>query len=177
MSATDHWFRFNVGDYLADTMDLTCLQHGIYIRLLMHAYKHGGEIPADERLLARIVKLPRVTLRAEGGAVLYKFNKGSGVYFHKRVLQELEHAKVTTSMGKHAASHRWPKGNGHADRNADRYADRNANQELELEPESDGSVATRPPRAPARATDRRQNAFMELGQALARQQRKGSHGH
>ena len=45
--------KFHIGDYLADTMHLTTLQHGIYIRLIMHAFKRGS-LPAARAQLMRI---------------------------------------------------------------------------------------------------------------------------
>lgn len=143
MSATDHWFRFNVGDYLADTLHFTSLQHGIYILLLLHAYKHGGQIPGSPAELARIARIENNFTRRLMAPVLGLFERHPmGGYSHKRVLQELEHAKTISAMGKHAAAHRWSQGNGHADRNTHRNADRYANQEPELEPEDS------PPRGP-----------------------------
>ena len=56
MAKFDHWMKFHLGDYLADTLHLSTLQHGIYIRLLMHCFKHGG-LPDDASILARIAGL------------------------------------------------------------------------------------------------------------------------
>ena len=42
MAAFSHWLPLDVEDYLADTMHLSTLQHGIYIRLIMHYWKRRG---------------------------------------------------------------------------------------------------------------------------------------
>ena len=51
-----------VGDYLGDTGHLTTAQHGAYLLLMMH-YWRKGELPDDDRQLAKITKLPLRTWR------------------------------------------------------------------------------------------------------------------
>ena len=72
MAAFDHWLPLHVGDYLADTMHLSTLQHGIYIRLIMHYWKRRG-LPADERSLAQIAGIPTLKFRIHGGPVMALF--------------------------------------------------------------------------------------------------------
>ena len=87
MAAFDHWLPLHVGDYLADTMHLSTLQHGIYIRLIMHYWKRRG-LPADERALAQIAGIPTLKFRAHGGPVLALFTP-VGVGSESKVLGTL----------------------------------------------------------------------------------------
>lgn len=58
MSKVDSWMPLRIGAYLADTMHLSTLEHGAYDLLLFHGWRNGGKIVNDDRLLARITKLP-----------------------------------------------------------------------------------------------------------------------
>jgi uncharacterized protein YdaU (DUF1376 family) len=111
MSQFDHWMRFNVGDYLADTMHLTTFQHGIYVLLIMHYFKHGG-LPNDDAALRRIAKVPNVLLwRNESGPVLAMFKAHGDALRHSRIDAERERARaiseVKSAAGRVGASSRW----------------------------------------------------------------------
>ena len=54
------FMQLYVGDYLADTLDLTTEQHGAYLLLLMTMWRHDAKLPNDPAKLARIA---RVSLR------------------------------------------------------------------------------------------------------------------
>jgi uncharacterized protein YdaU (DUF1376 family) len=88
MAAFDHWLPLHVGDYLADTMHLSTLQHGIYIRLIMHYWKRRG-LPNDERALAQIAGIPTLKFRAHGGPVLALFTP-AGVGSESKLLGVLD---------------------------------------------------------------------------------------
>lgn len=51
------FMQFYVGDYLADTTDLTCEEHGAYLLLLMTMWRHGAKLPNDAQKLARVVRV------------------------------------------------------------------------------------------------------------------------
>jgi uncharacterized protein YdaU (DUF1376 family) len=75
MAATDQCLRFELGDYLAETMHLSTLQHGIFWRLLLHCAVHG-EIPNDDRTVARIAHVSVSRWRRQAAVVLGLFRDG-----------------------------------------------------------------------------------------------------
>jgi len=57
------WFKFFPSDYLADTMGLSCCEHGVYLLLLAVSWKRGP-LPDDMDHLARLAANPPIeTLR------------------------------------------------------------------------------------------------------------------
>jgi uncharacterized protein YdaU (DUF1376 family) len=107
----DHWMKFNIGDYLADTMHLSCMQHGIYLLLIM-AYFKQGSLPDEERVLARICTLSPALWRRHSPAVMAMFYRDKvGKWRHKRIDAELiEIRRLTTLRAKSArgaSKKRW----------------------------------------------------------------------
>lgn len=79
------WMPLYVGDYLRDTRNLTTLQHGAYLLLIMHYWEHN-KLPEDETELAAIAGLPVKEWRKIAGPVAGKFLPG---WRHKRIEDEL----------------------------------------------------------------------------------------
>jgi uncharacterized protein YdaU (DUF1376 family) len=82
------WMPLYVGDYLRDTRDLTTLQHGAYLLLIMHYWQHDG-LPRDNARLAAIAGLTLAQWRRNREALRAKFGKG---WVHKRIDAELARA-------------------------------------------------------------------------------------
>ncbi len=80
------WMPLYVGDYLGDTGHLTTAQHGAYLLLMMH-YWRKGELPDDDRQLAKITKLPLKTWCCYRAVLQDFFHSG---WKHKRIDAELE---------------------------------------------------------------------------------------
>jgi uncharacterized protein YdaU (DUF1376 family) len=90
------WMPLYVGDYLGDTGHLTTTQHGAYLLLMMH-YWRKGELPGDDRQLAKIAKLPLKTWRDYRATLQDFFYDG---WRHKRIDAELQ--KMTRVSEKRA---------------------------------------------------------------------------
>ncbi len=80
------WMPLYIGDYLGDTGHLTTAQHGAYLLLMMH-YWRRGELPDDDRQLAKITKLPLRTWGDYRPVLQQFFHSG---WKHKRIDAELE---------------------------------------------------------------------------------------
>jgi uncharacterized protein YdaU (DUF1376 family) len=89
----DTWMPFYVGDYLADTMLLTTVQHGAYLLLMLACWKSGGSLPDDDEALSSAAKLSASEWRKNSGALRRFFEAKDGALFHKRITQELEKAQ------------------------------------------------------------------------------------
>lgn len=96
MANFDHWMRLNIGDYLADTMHLNTLQHGMYVLLIMHYFKRGP-LPDNARALAGITKVSPRAWRREAPAILALFRREEGHLRHKRIDAERAEAERLTS--------------------------------------------------------------------------------
>jgi uncharacterized protein YdaU (DUF1376 family) len=79
------WMPLYVGDYLRDTRDLSTLQHGAYLLLIMHYWQHAA-LPTDDARLAAIAGLTVPQWRRIREPVQAKFSEG---WKHKRIEAEL----------------------------------------------------------------------------------------
>ena len=52
----DAWMPVQIGPYVAATGHLTTTEHGMYFLLMMHAWNHGGALPADLERWRNIVR-------------------------------------------------------------------------------------------------------------------------
>lgn len=82
------WMPLHIADYLADTGHLSATEHGAYLLLIMH-YWQKGNLPEDERLIARIAKLDSAQWDDSRAVLAMLFGPG---WTHKRIDAELAKA-------------------------------------------------------------------------------------
>jgi len=92
------WMPMYWGDYLADTSDLTTLEHGAYLLLIAHYWQHGG-LPNDPKHLHRITRCPnnqwaKVWEKLSTFFSVQRNNSGSVELKHRRIEAELEKASA-----------------------------------------------------------------------------------
>ncbi len=85
------YIRFYVTDYLADTQELTCLQHGAYMLLIMAIWRAGGRLPRDDAKLAAITRLTLGQWDEMRAVILAYFVRERRWITHKRVSKEIGH--------------------------------------------------------------------------------------
>ena len=82
------FMKFFPGDYLGDTMHLTTAQHGAYFLLLLAAWQAPGPLSDDDRLLARMTRLPLNQWRRMRPTILAFFECGEDGITHARVAKD-----------------------------------------------------------------------------------------
>lgn len=119
---TDAWMPLWIGAYLADTMRLSTVQHGAYLLLLMAYWRDGQALPDDDEELRAITKCERAEWKRVRPVLQKFFVVGEGVWWHKRVEQELagskQRAEKASSKAKAGAQARWKHPNSDAPSNA-----------------------------------------------------------
>ena len=95
-----HWYAFYPADYERDTAHLTLLEHGCYRRLMDHYYSSGKHLPPH---VDRLFRLCRAFVPDEQAAIArvleWFFREEIRGYFHPRIEQELEKARILSERG------------------------------------------------------------------------------
>lgn len=130
MSRSEGWMPLFVKAYLDDTGTLNLLQHGAYLRLLMH-YWCNGPLENDDEALAAILGIEVKTWRGQIASKVRRFFMvgSDGLLHQKRIDRELSRASEISEKRRAAAiashnGHGGPRGNGGA--NAPANADASA---------------------------------------------------
>lgn len=100
-----------IGDYLADTMDLTTEEHGAYLLVMMELWRRRGATAFDHGKLSRIARLALPRWKAAWGTLERFFTVDAGELRQKRVTKELDKAigrrKAASESGQRGAIARW----------------------------------------------------------------------
>lgn len=100
--STAPFLQLYVGDYLADTLDLTTEQHGAYLLLLMTMWRHDARLPNDPAKLSRIARVSPRRWHLVWDAIGKFFFEEDGQIGNKRLDQE--HQKAVSISQKRSAS-------------------------------------------------------------------------
>lgn len=82
------YMPFYVGDYLADTVHLSTLEHGAYMLLLMAMWRAGGALPNDDRYLSRATHLSNAQWQRIRPTILAFFDVQPDEISHGRLSTE-----------------------------------------------------------------------------------------
>src|SRR6185369_1775905 len=100
-----------VGDYLADTGDLTTEEHGAYFLLMLSAWRKEARLPNDHIKLARIAIIAPERWPAIWGSISQFWEEDGFWLKQKRLAAEYERAQgqmvAASERGKAAAAARW----------------------------------------------------------------------
>lgn len=107
-----HFCKLWFDDWSGGTMHLTAEEEGIYLRLIIHLYKHG-ELPADPSRLAIIARVEASALANAWQVLGPKFEKRGDFWYHTRVEEERNEAirlsEIRAKAGKKGGSRKKAK--------------------------------------------------------------------
>lgn len=133
MKKANLYFRFHIGDYLADTNFLDAEEHGAYLMAMLHCYKHDF-LPSDMKKLKKICKTQDEEIIE---TILEFFTQKEDKWIHRRIKAELKRAesisKKASESGKRGAEKRHEKQDVPSERQAKAKqspSERQANAEL-----------------------------------------------
>ena len=98
------FMQLYVGDYLADTLDLTTEQHGAYLLLLMTMWRHDARLPDDASKLCRIARVSPKRWSAIWSEISRFFVSSDGFITNARLTKEHQKAVSISQERKTAGS-------------------------------------------------------------------------
>lgn len=98
------WFAFNADAYTGDTAHLTCEEHGAYLLLMLAYYRSERPLPATDRALSSITKLPLDRWSEAKPTLAAFFVEEDGLWHHERIEREIRdgHARRETNTARAA---------------------------------------------------------------------------
>lgn len=104
MASTDIWFAFYIGDYMADTMHLSTMEHGAYFLILAAYYKNRGPLPDDDAKMSRIARMSLSDWSAIRTTIASFFDVKDGVWIQKRADFEIKRSDSTQAARRKGAA-------------------------------------------------------------------------
>jgi len=92
------WFAFDADAYTGDTAHLTCEEHGAYLLLILAYYRSEKPLPATDRALSSITKLPMDRWIECKPTLAAFFVERAGVWHHERIEKEMLEAQRKHSV-------------------------------------------------------------------------------
>lgn len=96
MAKTDIWFPLYIGDYMADTMHLSTLEHGAFFLSLCAYYKNRGPLEDNNEKLSRICRMTLSEWLAIRPTIAPLFEIKDGFWINKR--SDLEIKKTISTQ-------------------------------------------------------------------------------
>lgn len=137
------FMKLFVGDYLADTTDLTTEEHGAYLLLLMSMWRAGGKLPRADDKLAKLARCTPEVWSSIRSTVLSFFTIRGGSIRQKRLSAELARYDASACKARKAGK---ASGAKRANKNNEKtlsHVEPKSNH-LEPEPEEDVSQGKNP---------------------------------
>lgn len=104
MASTDIWFPMYIGDYMADTLHLSTLEHGAYFLILSAYYKNQGPLPDDDGKMSRIARMTLSDWSAIRSNIASLFKITGGFWVQKRADFEIQKAISTQDARRKGAA-------------------------------------------------------------------------
>lgn len=97
--------------YLGDTHDLTTIEHGAYLLILFAMWRAGGQLPNDDRKLAKVAKLnSQQWARLRETIMDFMTVSADGLTITQgRLADELEYVRIHSRKQAKNARARWTK--------------------------------------------------------------------
>lgn len=91
----DIYMKLYIGDYLADTTELSAEEHGAYLLLMFTAWRRGGRLPTDQEQLRRAARVSERRWQKVWGMIARFFTLDGDALVQTRLNQELAKAQAT----------------------------------------------------------------------------------
>lgn len=142
------YMKFFWGDYHKATRHLTRDQHGAYFLLLGEAWRLGGSLPDDDRMLAAWALCTPAEWSEMKATVMGFFSLRRGKWTHDRVREELANYETTSRKRKEAGKRGGSVSASKITENQQAIA-----YQLPTKPEPEPELEDKPPIAPKGAVD------------------------